>query len=71
MEYVKGASPTGRYPPDRAFHFASQLAAALEAAHAKGIVHRDLKPGNIIVKADGTVKVLDFGLAKMMRANRG
>jgi Tol biopolymer transport system component/tRNA A-37 threonylcarbamoyl transferase component Bud32 len=67
MEYVEGVSPAGRYPSDRALHIASQLAAALEAAHAKGIVHRDLKPDNLIVKADGTVKVLDFGLAKMMQ----
>ncbi|MCU1310261.1 MAG: hypothetical protein JWO20_1386 [Candidatus Angelobacter sp.] len=49
-----------------ALPIAKQIAFALEASHAKGIIHRDLKPGNIKVCADGTVKVLDFGLAKTM-----
>jgi serine/threonine-protein kinase len=49
---------------EQALRIALQIATALEAAHAKGIIHRDLKPGNIKVAPDGTVKVLDFGLAK-------
>jgi len=65
MEYVEGVSPKGPLSLDQAQPIASQIAAALEAAHGRGLVHRDLKPGNILVKPDGTVKVLDFGLAKM------
>jgi serine/threonine-protein kinase len=64
MEYVEGEDLKGPVPLHRALEIAGQIAAALEAAHEKGIVHRDLKPGNIKIKPDGSVKVLDFGLAK-------
>ena len=55
----------GAIPIDEALSIARQIAEALEAAHEQGIIHRDLKPANIKVRRDGTVKVLDFGLAKV------
>ena len=60
------ASRWGRFPLDEALPIAKQIAEALEAAHEQGIIHRDLKPANIKVAPDGTVKVLDFGLAKAL-----
>lgn len=61
----------GAIPLDEALPIAKQIAEALEAAHEQGIIHRDLKPANIKVRADGTVKVLDFGLAKAMDSASG
>jgi len=57
---------TGRIPIDEVLSIARQICEALESAHDQGVVHRDLKPANIIVRPDGAVKVLDFGLAKAL-----
>ena len=59
----------GPIPLDEALPIAKQIAEALEAAHEAGVIHRDLKPANVKVKDDGTVKVLDFGLAKALDPN--
>jgi serine/threonine-protein kinase len=71
MELVEGPTLADRIaqrpiPVDEALPIAKQIAEALEAAHEQGIIHRDLKPANIKVRSDGTVKVLDFGLAKAL-----
>src|SRR5262245_43294182 len=59
----------GALPVEESLVIASQIAQALESAHAKGVTHRDLKPGNIKLTPEGIAKVLDFGLAKMSSAN--
>jgi serine/threonine protein kinase len=76
MELVEGEDLAqriahGAIPLEEALAIARQIAEALEAAHESGIIHRDLKPANIKVRADGTVKVLDFGLAKALDAAGG
>ena len=76
MELVEGEDLAqrlvrGPIPLDEALPIARQIAEALEAAHEQGIIHRDLKPANIKVRDDGTVKVLDFGLAKALAGDVG
>jgi serine/threonine protein kinase len=75
LELVEGPTLADRVaarplPLQEALNVARQIAEALEAAHEKGIIHRDLKPSNIKMMADGTVKVLDFGIAKALMGDR-
>src|SRR6202011_2368648 len=76
MELIEGPTladriAQGPIPVEEALLIAKQIAEALEAAHEQGIIHRDLKPANIKVREDGTVKVLDFGLAMAMEPAAG
>ncbi len=76
MELVEGPTlaerlQLGAIPLDEALSIARQIAEALEAAHEQGVIHRDLKPANLKVRDDGTVKVLDFGLAKALETADG
>jgi len=72
MEYVQGRSlkdEIAGLDPRRALDYTLQIAAALEHAHHRGVVHRDLKPANVMVGGEGAVKLLDFGLAKLVAAD--
>ena len=68
VELVQGETLKGPVPLDTALKYAAQIASALDAAHEKGITHRDLKPANIMLTPDGTIKVLDFGLAAVTQS---
>ena len=76
MEFVEGEDLSqrlarGAVPLDEAIPIAKQIADAIESAHEQGVIHRDLKPANVKLRPDGTVKVLDFGLAKALGAPVG
>ncbi|MBT2675851.1 serine/threonine protein kinase [Streptomyces sp. ISL-14] len=71
MEYVEGRSlaqelsAQGGLAPERVADLAAQIAAGLSAAHQQGVIHRDVKPGNLLLSTDGTVKIADFGIARI------
>jgi len=73
MEYVDGAtlkqliSNTGPLPEQKAIWILNQMLDAVGYAHKKGIIHRDIKPSNVLISEDNTVKILDFGIAKILQ----
>ncbi len=74
MEYLEGETlaerlARGRLPFADALHYAIQMTDALEAAHERGIIHRDFKPANVVLTAHGAVKLLDFGIAKILEGD--
>ncbi len=75
MEYVRGSDlkslveDRGPFPPRRAAEYGAQVAAALSVAHGYDIIHRDIKPQNIVLTPDGTIKVMDFGIARAGNTN--
>jgi eukaryotic-like serine/threonine-protein kinase len=77
MEYLEGRTlegltrEEGKLPPERAIGLIRQAALGLKAAAARGIIHRDIKPSNLVLTPDGTLKVTDFGLAKLVVADAG
>ena len=65
LEFVEGVPLRGPLPPNDVIRLALQMASALEEAHGRGNLHRDLKPDNILVTRKGSIKLLDFGIAKL------